>query len=256
MLSRTASPIRTNVRARAKQLCCFARKRRLCRRFAFFGAAEKKRRARALHYCNGCGVSQSLKKCGGIESRGVSSVQLCERLAVGGFCYPRDFPCLAKRRLNAVRLNSRRAYGFSYSHKCARPRETALLFRAKTAALPPFCFFRLRRKKRRARALHYCNGCGVSQCLKKCGGIESRGVSSVQLCERLAVGGFCYPRDFPHLAKRRLSAVRLNFRRAYGFAVSTTARLRRAHPPITKSAVRTLRFIQPIVIICSILSLF
>ena len=117
--------------------------------FCFFRLRRKKRRARALHYCNGCGVSQSLKKCGGIESRGVSSVQLCERLAVGGFCYPRDFPCLAKRRLNAVRLNPRRAlpHSFSYSHKCARPRETTLLFRAKTAALPPFCFFRRSRKK-------------------------------------------------------------------------------------------------------------
>ena len=149
VLSRTASPIRTNVRARAKQPCCFTRKRRLCRRFAFFGFAEKKRRARALHYRRGCGVSQSLKKCGGIESRGVSSVQLCERLAVGGFCYPRDFPCLAKRRPNAVRLNPRRAlpHSFSYSHKCARPRETTLLFRAKTAALPPFCFFSASPKK-------------------------------------------------------------------------------------------------------------
>lgn len=141
--------------------------------------------------------------------------------------------------------------------QCVRARAKQLCcFARKRRLCRRFAFFRLRRKKRRARALHYCNGCGVSQRLKKCGGIESRGVSSVQLCERLAVSGFCYPRDFPCLAKRRLNAVRLNSRRAYGFAVSTIARLRRAHPPITKSAVRTLRFIQPIVIICSILSLF
>ena len=102
---------------------------------------------------------------------------------------------------------------------CARLRETAKLFHARAAASPP-CFFRLRRKKRRAQVSHYHSTRGVSQRLKNCGGIESRGAprrkgerqrafsGGVRIyCTNVgkigAVGGFWYL-FFPSIpAKRR-----------------------------------------------------
>ena len=154
-------------RARAEQQSCSARMRRRSRRIAFFGTAEKSgahKRCTIGAAAAFCKVGKETEK---LKAAAAPSVQRANALPLGGFCYPCDFPHLAKRRLNTVRLYSRRAFGCAEStiarlrrallprttspiHTNARPRGTAKLFRANAAAKPPHCFFRHSRKKRRA----------------------------------------------------------------------------------------------------------
>ena len=102
-------------RARAELLCCSARMRRRSRRIAFFGAAEK---SGAHERCTigaataFCKVGKETEK---LKAAAAPSVQRANALPLGGFCYPCDFPHLAKRRLNTVRLSSHRAFGCAES---------------------------------------------------------------------------------------------------------------------------------------------
>ena len=89
--------------------------RRLRRRIAFFGTAEK---SGAHERCTigaaaaFCKVGKETEK---LKAAAAPSVQRANASPLGGFCYPRDFSHLAKRRLNTVRLSSRRAFGCAES---------------------------------------------------------------------------------------------------------------------------------------------
>ena len=117
----------------------------------FFGEAEKKRRARAMHYHSGRGVLLGGKERREIESRRCAiSVGAANALPLGGFCCLGNISHPAKRRRNTLWINSSRAISSHYLphfNTRARPRETAKLFRANAAAKPPHCFFSAKPKK-------------------------------------------------------------------------------------------------------------
>jgi len=113
-------------RARAEQLCCSARMRRRSRRIAFFGEAEKKRRARALHYRSGCGVLQSGRGNREIESRRCAVCTACERLAARRLLLSPRFPAPRQTPPEHSQAKPPPCFRLRRKHDCAASPRAAL----------------------------------------------------------------------------------------------------------------------------------